>query len=66
MKLKDLLNHISKNDTVRLVVDYTWILDTLIINTEVLKPYHNCYVDRIGIDGDKFVIVLLSETGGIS
>ena len=66
MKLKDLLNYISKNATVRIVVDYKWILDTSIINTEVLKPYNNCYVDRIGIDSDKFIIVLLSENGGIS
>ena len=66
MKLKDLLNHIYKSATVRLVVNCGWILDTLVNNTEVLKPYYGCYVDRIDIDGDKFVIMLLSETGGIS
>lgn len=66
MKLKELLNCVSKNTVVRIVVNHEWVCDTLAGNFDVMKPYYNHCVDQIGIDGDKLVVCLLSESGGIS
>jgi hypothetical protein len=66
MKLKDLLNCMSKNTVVRIALDFEWLFDTNTCNSDVLKPYYNHCIHMVGIDENKIFIGLVSETGGIS